>query len=503
MGGTEQARLLVADDTPVDRAVVRFFLEGQGFRVVGESSTPDDLVRLVRRLEPDAVVLGDRLGGTDASEVIPKLREAAPDVKVVQLSSGRPAATPPPPAGADAYLEKGVGFQALATVLATLTGRVGPAEAATGPAPTVPIRFPEKRPSPRLREAAMPPPPSPPPPARAPRVAAALVGLATAVALVAGLLRAIPERPTRRQAPPPGGTEERTDLDAIARLQAATITLGALRGALEAGDLAAAIDLARRLMLERQAAILAGANVVRLDAAIAALAPLLASFTDPMVWGVFGILDPLLPPIRLAVGSPAQAGGGGGGLPGGGGTGVAPTVTTGGGGTMGGGGGTTGGGGGGGNGGGGGGGNGGGGGGGEEPSPSPQPSPSPTAQPPPAQHEEPTPAPEGEGKGVGHEECRGRGHAQGKGEGHAGDDCEDEPEGPPDRSGEDGGPGKGADGKGSGAGDDEGSGGGGKGARGKDAKAPALPSSSQRPRRRRLSSRRRRRGSGHLEPPRP
>lgn len=109
-------RVLIAGNIYVKRALVRRFLEDDGYEVVAEALTRSDILPAIRRGGPDAIVLDDELleEGT-----IERIRRTAPDAKVVVFTSTPPMA-PAAVVGADAYLEKGVGLAALTALLVRL-----------------------------------------------------------------------------------------------------------------------------------------------------------------------------------------------------------------------------------------------------------------------------------------------------------------------------------------------------------------------------------------------
>jgi len=109
-------RVLIAGNIYVKRALVRRFLEDDGYEVVAEALTRSDIMAAIGRGSPDAIVLDDELL-EDAT--IGRIRRSAPDAKVVVFTSTPPAA-PGTIVGADAYLEKGVGLAALTAVLGRL-----------------------------------------------------------------------------------------------------------------------------------------------------------------------------------------------------------------------------------------------------------------------------------------------------------------------------------------------------------------------------------------------
>ncbi len=84
----EAIRLLIADDHPVVRAGVRGMLESQSdFSVVGEASNGADAVGLALRLKPHVVLMDLRMPGLDGVGAIRRLREAAPEVRVLVLTT--------------------------------------------------------------------------------------------------------------------------------------------------------------------------------------------------------------------------------------------------------------------------------------------------------------------------------------------------------------------------------------------------------------------------------
>lgn len=80
-------RLIVVDDHPVVRAGIRALFEGEdGVEIVAEASTPDEALLLVRREDPDVVLMDLQFGagesGVDATRRIRAL-EAPPYVLIL------------------------------------------------------------------------------------------------------------------------------------------------------------------------------------------------------------------------------------------------------------------------------------------------------------------------------------------------------------------------------------------------------------------------------------
>jgi CheY-like chemotaxis protein len=83
-----KVRVLLADDLPDIRLVMRLLLEADGrIEVVGEATDGAEAVALTKKLHPDAVVLDLRMPGMDGVEALPLIRDAEPGIVVVALSA--------------------------------------------------------------------------------------------------------------------------------------------------------------------------------------------------------------------------------------------------------------------------------------------------------------------------------------------------------------------------------------------------------------------------------
>src|SRR3954468_953312 len=83
-----KVRVLLADDLPDIRLVMRLLLEADGrVEVVGEATDGAEAVAMAKELHPDAVVLDLRMPGMDGVEALPLIRNAAPGIVVVALSA--------------------------------------------------------------------------------------------------------------------------------------------------------------------------------------------------------------------------------------------------------------------------------------------------------------------------------------------------------------------------------------------------------------------------------
>lgn len=121
-------RVLIADDTPEIRKLIRVNLELQGgFRIVGEAGDGAEAVALARAEQPDAIVLDLAMPVLDGLQAIPEIRRFSPRTKIAVLSGfhGRTLARKALACGAHRYLEKGMAFAEVASALQELCGGRG------------------------------------------------------------------------------------------------------------------------------------------------------------------------------------------------------------------------------------------------------------------------------------------------------------------------------------------------------------------------------------------
>jgi len=120
-------RILIADDSaPVRSAIRRLLNEEPGFEIVGEACNLGELVRQVRSLLPELILLDWELSGLPGSTKLPleplpplnkmdkrrnvilaSLRSYPSDPRIIVLSSRPEAEAPALAAGADAFVYKG------------------------------------------------------------------------------------------------------------------------------------------------------------------------------------------------------------------------------------------------------------------------------------------------------------------------------------------------------------------------------------------------------------
>ena len=301
-------RVLIAGNVYVKRALVRRFLEDDGYEVVGDVMTAGAVMTTIRAGRPDAIVLDEDLvrGGAP----IAAIRDAAPDARVVVFTAAAPGVGAPPP-GADAYLDKGVGLSALTALLGRLfTEPTAPLEpllagAGVGTAAAAAIDTTEG--------SSMEDPQQIEPVSATPGGGGSGAGLARYVAIAAGVLLIVWGVVSAIDTEDSGGTTETvaeatttvdTDEDTAVEeaptpLDEAYASLDTMIGALEDGDYVLATIEAQSLMEEREQALAAGFATTGFDAEVTArLEPLVPELPLRLNTQLAEILGSLYPPFE-------------------------------------------------------------------------------------------------------------------------------------------------------------------------------------------------------------
>jgi diguanylate cyclase (GGDEF)-like protein/PAS domain S-box-containing protein len=119
-------RVLIADDIPELRTLLRSTLAGRGFELVGEAGNGGETLRLAAEQAPHVVVLDLGMPGVDGPDLIAELRRRSPAVRIVALSAfaAEELRRRAFDRGAHAYLEKDVDVDELVATLRQVCGRV-------------------------------------------------------------------------------------------------------------------------------------------------------------------------------------------------------------------------------------------------------------------------------------------------------------------------------------------------------------------------------------------
>lgn len=103
-------RILIADDAPDIRLLLKMYLTDTRLEVIGEATNGAEAVAMAGAEKPDAVILDLAMPVMDGLEAIPLIKQASPGTKIVVLSGfdADRIAERALGLGADTYLQKGV-----------------------------------------------------------------------------------------------------------------------------------------------------------------------------------------------------------------------------------------------------------------------------------------------------------------------------------------------------------------------------------------------------------
>ncbi len=118
------ARVLVVDDTPSIRALLRQTLPLHGFEIVAEATRAEEGIKLARAEQPDVIVLDCQMPEVNGVEAIKPMKEEAPNARILMYSSNdehyvRDEALQ---AGADGYFDKLAPISQMAAEIHRLMG---------------------------------------------------------------------------------------------------------------------------------------------------------------------------------------------------------------------------------------------------------------------------------------------------------------------------------------------------------------------------------------------
>lgn len=80
-------RILVCDDAPFMRMMIKEMLDENGYDVVGEADTGNSACRMYNALRPQLVLLDITLPDMDGIEVLKRIREQNPAADVIMCSA--------------------------------------------------------------------------------------------------------------------------------------------------------------------------------------------------------------------------------------------------------------------------------------------------------------------------------------------------------------------------------------------------------------------------------
>jgi DNA-binding NarL/FixJ family response regulator len=83
----EKIRIVIVDDSPFSIAYIRNILEENGYEVVGDAGTLDEVKSVIKEKRPNLVTMDMTLPGTDGLECTRAVHEIDPSIKVIVISS--------------------------------------------------------------------------------------------------------------------------------------------------------------------------------------------------------------------------------------------------------------------------------------------------------------------------------------------------------------------------------------------------------------------------------
>lgn len=102
LGRTNHRRVLIVDDDPGVRQILRLMLEVEDFDVVGEAIDGIEAVSQAVASQPDFIVLDEQMPRRGGEEAAALIRDMVPSALIIAFSAILDAK----PAWADAFLEK-------------------------------------------------------------------------------------------------------------------------------------------------------------------------------------------------------------------------------------------------------------------------------------------------------------------------------------------------------------------------------------------------------------
>ena len=89
MGVVPNCRVYICDDSPEYRMLLRMVLADAGATIVGEGADGREALEGAAATDPSVVLLDLNMPGITGLELLPQLRAALPDVKIIVLTTSK------------------------------------------------------------------------------------------------------------------------------------------------------------------------------------------------------------------------------------------------------------------------------------------------------------------------------------------------------------------------------------------------------------------------------
>lgn len=108
MGKEKKIRVMIVDDAPFMRGMIRYFLSEGGYEVCGEAGTGAAAIQLFKEVAPDLVVMDIIMPDMGGVEAVKEIRKSNSGVKILMLSavSNKPVVSLAIETGANDFLPK-------------------------------------------------------------------------------------------------------------------------------------------------------------------------------------------------------------------------------------------------------------------------------------------------------------------------------------------------------------------------------------------------------------
>ncbi len=80
-------KIIIVDDSDFSRSIISKMLTEDGFQVIGEASSAESALSMIKEKKPDIVIVDIVMPNVSGLELTEKLNQTAPNVSVIMISS--------------------------------------------------------------------------------------------------------------------------------------------------------------------------------------------------------------------------------------------------------------------------------------------------------------------------------------------------------------------------------------------------------------------------------